>query len=70
MHCYPVTIILLPHLHSYLATAIMLPFVPGMVAESIESGPRVQEIRSLVPSQVKPMTYQIDACRFLAWPRH
>ena len=25
------------------------------------------EVKSLVPSRVKPITYQTDTCRFLAW---
>ena len=37
------------------------------VAKSVERIPHVWEIRSLVPGRVKPMTYQIDTCRFLAW---
>ena len=41
--------------------------LPDVVAESVERRPRVREIGSLVPGQVKPMTYQIDTCRFLAW---
>ena len=36
-----------------------------MEAELIERGPCV--IRSLIPSRVRAMTYQIDTCRFLAW---
>ena len=39
----------------------------GAVAESVGRGPRVREIRSLVPSQVKLMTYKIDTHHFLAW---
>ena len=44
----------------------------GAVAESLERGPRVREIgrwavENLVPGRVKPMTYKIDTCRFLAW---
>ena len=38
---------------------------PGMVAELIE--PRVWVFGSSVPFRVKPMTYQIDTCYFLAW---
>ena len=40
---------------------------PGVVAESVERKPHVREIWSLVPRRIKPMTYQIDNCRFLAW---
>ena len=36
------------------------------VAELVECEPRVLEIGSSVPDPVKPMTYQIDACHFLA----
>ena len=32
----------------------------------VQSGLRVQEMRSLVPSRVKPMTYKIETCQFLA----
>ena len=35
-------------------------------AESVEHGPRMLEIVSLVPSRVKPMTYKNDTCHFLA----
>ena len=39
----------------------------GAVAESVlPRWPCVWEIGSLVPGQVKPMTYQIDTCCFLA----
>ena len=37
------------------------------MAKSIERGPRVQEIGSLVPGRVKQMTYKVDTCPFLAW---
>ena len=40
---------------------------PGAVAKSVEREPRVREIGSSVPSQVKSMTYKIDTCHFLAW---
>ena len=36
------------------------------MAESAERESRGWEIRDLVPSRVKPMTYKIDTCRFLA----
>ena len=39
---------------------------PGAVAESVERGPRVQEIGSSVPGRVKPMTYKIYKLCFLA----
>ena len=44
-----------------------LELVPGMVAGSVERGPRMQEIGNSVPCRIKPMTYQTDTCRFLAW---
>ena len=34
---------------------------PGTVDESVQT-----ELSNLVPGRVKPMTYRIDACRFLA----
>ena len=37
------------------------------MAESVERVPRVQEIGSSVPSWVKPITYIINDCNFLAW---
>ena len=39
----------------------------GAVAESVERALRLLEIGGLVLSRVRPMTYQIDTCRFLAW---
>ena len=36
------------------------------VAESGEHWSRVREIVGSNPGQVKPMTYKIDTCRFLA----
>ena len=39
---------------------------PGAVAESVERGPRVQEIRSSVLDRVKPMTCTIDTSLFIA----
>ena len=33
-------------------------FILGVVAESVECGPHVQDIGSLVPGRVKPMTYK------------
>ena len=41
--------------------------VPGMVAKSVEREPRVREIGSSILGQVKPMTYKVDICPFLAW---
>ena len=38
--------------------------VPGAVAESVERGLHVQEIRSSVPGRVKLMTYKIETCCF------
>ena len=38
----------------------------GTVAESVEHRSSVREIVSSNPSRVKPMTYQIDTCCFLA----
>ena len=49
------------------ASGVMLVMSLGEVAESVEREPRVREIRSSVPSQFKPMTYEIDSCHFLAW---
>ena len=40
---------------------------PGVVAESVERRPLVWEIGSLIPGQVKPMTYNVDTSCFLAW---
>ena len=40
---------------------------PGAVTKSVERRLSMREIEGLVPSQVKPMTYKIDVCRFLAW---
>ena len=40
---------------------------PGVVPESVERGPRMREIGSSVPDRVKPMTYKIYTCHFLAW---
>ena len=42
-------------------------FSQGTVAESVESGPRIHEIKSSVPSRLKSMTYKTDTHRFLAW---
>ena len=41
--------------------------LPGTVTKSVERGRRMPEIQSLVPSQVKAMTFKIYTCRFLAW---
>ena len=39
----------------------------GVVAELLERGPCVRKIESLLPGQVKPVTYnKIDTCHFLA----
>ena len=40
---------------------------PGMVAESVDNRSHVWEIVGSNPSWVKPMTYQIDTCRFKSW---
>ena len=37
---------------------------PDKVTESIEHS---HEIRSLMPSRVKPMIYKVDTCHFLIW---
>ena len=37
------------------------------MTESVECRPCVQEMRILDPGRVKPIAYQIDTCRFLAW---
>ena len=47
--------------------ASLTPEQPGAVVESVERGPRVQEIGSSVPNSVKPMTYKTDICHFRAW---
>ena len=39
---------------------------PGSVAESVEHWARVREIVGSNPGQIKPLTYQINTCRFLA----
>ena len=39
----------------------------GAVVELLERGPPVWEIGSSVPSRVKPVTYKIDTCHFVAW---
>ena len=39
----------------------------GTVAESVEHLHRVREIVGSNPRRVKPMTYKIDTCCFLAW---
>ena len=38
---------------------------PDMVAESVERRLQVQKVGRSKPSQVKPMTYKIDSCRYL-----
>ena len=35
------------------------------MAESVERGLPVRKVGSLIPDQVKPMTYKIGICRFL-----
>ena len=40
---------------------------PSAVAESVDWRPRTREIGSSVPGRVKPLTYKIDTCHFLAW---
>ena len=42
----------------------------SVLAETVEWGLRVQKIRSLVPSQVKLMTYQIANSCFLGGTWH
>ena len=37
------------------------------MAEPVERRPRVREIRSSVADRVKPMTFKIDICLFIAW---
>ena len=39
---------------------------PGAVAESVEHWSRLREIVGSNTGRVKPMTYKIDTCRFLA----
>ena len=41
--------------------------LPDMVVISVERGPHMREIRTLVPGRVKPMIYKMDTCHFLAW---
>ena len=38
-----------------------------MLGESVEHEPPLWEIGSLLPAQVKPLTYKIDTYHFLAW---
>ena len=38
-----------------------------MVTKSVEHKHSVQKVRSSNPSRVKPVTYQIDTCGYLAW---
>ena len=40
---------------------------PGAVVKTVERRSRVREIGSSVPDRFKPVTYQIDRYRFLAW---
>ena len=49
-----------------LVTPISRPSL-GTLAESVERRPRMSEIGNLVPSRVKPVTYKIYTCHFLAW---
>ena len=55
--------------HSYRAleksSTCTVSYTPGMVAELVEHGPRVQKIGSSVPGRVKPMSYKIDICHSL-----
>ena len=39
---------------------------PGTVAESVKPWSRMREIMPSIPGQVKPMSYQINTCRFIA----
>ena len=45
------------------------PAIPpsGVMAESAERGPQMRETGSSVLNWVKPMTYEVDTCRFLSW---
>ena len=43
-----------------------LSWVPAAVAELEDRAPRMRELKSLVLGRVKPMTYKIDTCHFLA----
>ena len=45
---------------------VFLKLVPGAVTESVEHWSRVWEIVSSSSGRVKPMTYNIDTCCFLA----
>ena len=39
---------------------------PSALAHLVERGLRMREIGGMIPGGVKPMTYPIDTCRFLA----
>ena len=55
MHCI--------FIHIYICIVNSLP----VVTESVECRPLVGEMGSSIPGQVKPIAYQIDTCRFLAY---
>ena len=38
-----------------------------VVGESVDLRLLVRKVVSSIPSGVKPMTYKIDACSYLAW---
>ena len=44
------------------------PSTSDTVTKLVECEPRVPEIRCSILRRVKPMTYKIYTCRFLAWP--
>ena len=46
--------------------SVTVQVTPGVVVESVESEPHVQEIGSSVHDQVKPMSYKIDTCHLIA----
>ena len=57
----------LSRISSHGAGGLVFSEAPGAVAESVEHWSHVWEIMVLkTQGQVKPMTYQIDTCRFLA----
>ena len=49
-----------------LVVRVLRPGLPGALVESVEHWARVWEIVGSNPGLVKPMTYKIDTCGFLA----
>ena len=52
----------LPKTGSFMASTL----IPDVVADSMERLLCMWEIGSLVPGRVKPVTYKIETCHFLA----